>query len=415
MLNLFLLLGLGAYLLAYSFEGPLRYLLNNMGLDSLIFVRDVLLLLPVLFIGVGQFLQRKLHPAWHVYLAIVVLHGLVLMLHIRSPEAVVYGAKMLLSMLVGAVVAPLLLKPSRKMLIFIGMLWLSVAVGVFLDKYVVSFPWVGLTTQIGDVRVDISRDWDMEGAAKRAGGFLRSSIHAASAAPLFGLLLMFHLTSWPLKILIALGTIFTIHLTTQKGSFIAFAVIMALLACWPKRPIQLFKGGYLFFLILGIVLALLLPGYFLDAGRVAGFSTFSFGLRIEDMWPRAWDWIQTRGTFPFGVGLGGISGAQLIYAPQEFNAADNMFIFMYASFGLFGVFYMLAVTLGVLRTPKNGGPSDQHALAILLFVACYGVVLSMLEDQMISLFLGAAISWVLYDARRQVNKTLSSSTAVTNA
>lgn len=127
----------------------------------------------------------------------------------------------------------------------------------------------------------------------------------------------------------------------------------------------------------------------------------SFNLRVEQMWPKAWEWIAERGTFPFGVGLGGISGAQMLYARESFNAADNIFVFMAASFGVMTLFYLLAVTLGVFRLPANGSRSDTHAVAILLFVACYGCVLSMLEDQMASLFLGAAICWVVYESKRR--------------
>ena len=70
------------------------------------------------------------------------------------------------------------------------------------------------------------------------------------------------------------------------------------------------------------------------------FSFSSFYQRIEEMWPQAWRWIHYHEAFPFGVGLGGISGAQRLYALNDMNAADNMFILMYAYFGVMSFVYL---------------------------------------------------------------------------
>ncbi|MBP7252165.1 MAG: hypothetical protein KBA75_01620, partial [Alphaproteobacteria bacterium] len=310
---------LGFYFSVYAFEGPVRYWLNMLGADQLIFVRDLSLLVPVIFMGVRQFLERRLHPAYWVYVFVVLLHGTVMVMNVGSFPAAAYGAKMLLTMLVGAIVAPQLLQPSRPLTLWLTLLWISIFIGVLLDKYFVSFPWVGLSTTIGDVTVDISRDWDMEGEAKRAGGFLRSSIHAATVAPLFGLLLLLHLRNWPLRIFIALATIYIVYLTTQKGPMLAYIFVLFFILIHPRQPIPLLRIGLIFFTLLAIALPLILPGYYMDEAASGGFSNMSFNLRVEMMWPEAWEWIAQRGVFPFGVGLGGISGAQLLYARDAFN------------------------------------------------------------------------------------------------
>ncbi len=391
---------LGFYFTAYAFEGPVRYGLNLAGADSFIFVRDLALLVPVIFIGIRQFWQRKLHPAYLVYLFVVMLHGLVLMLNIGVMAAVIYGAKMLLTMLVGAVLAPAILKPGKPLLICLGVLWVSIVVGVVLDKYVMSFPWVGLSTTIGDVKVDISRDWDMEGEAKRAGGFLRSSIHAATGAPLFALLLLFHLKHKLAKLIIAVATAYVIYLTTQKGALLAYLAVVAAVVVMPFRPIPALRLGLLFFTLVAVLLPVILPGYHMPDASAGSFNNMSFNMRVEMMWPRAWEWVDKRGTFPFGVGLGGISGAQLLYAKEWFNAADNIFVFMYASFGVMSLVYLGMMLWSAFRLPSAGTRSDAHAVGILLFTMAYGVALSMLEDQMASLFLGAALCWVGYESKR---------------
>jgi hypothetical protein len=401
--------GLIFYLLVYTFEGAVRYWLNLAGADSFIFARDVALMLPVLLVGGQQLLERRLHPAYLIYFGIVVLHGTVMMLNIGSFPAVVFGAKGMQTFLVGAVCAPLFMQPGRRMLWFVGILWLSLFIGVFLDKYqLVSWPWEGMSTTIGDVSVEISRDWEIEGDDKRAAGMTRSSIHAATIVPLLGLMLVAHLRALPLRIIIALATAPVILWTTQKGALLAYLIVLVVLAVWRNRPIPAMRWGFCIFLLLAILLPVLLPGYYMAQAGEGGFSNMSFNLRVEMMWPEAWEWVSNRQLFPFGVGLGGISGAQQLYTMQFFNAADNLFVFMYACFGVMAFVYLGYVTRWVVRTPANGGAAERHALAVLLFVAAYGCVLSMVEDQMASLFLGAVLSWISYDRYRQVAATPAS-------
>ena len=70
-----------------------------------------------------------------------------------------------------------------------------------------------------------------------------------------------------------------------------------------------------------------------DSGGV--FSFASFAMRISDTWPDAWRGSCNNQVFPFGVGLGGIGGAQRFFAENFFNPSDNLFIFIYANFGVF--------------------------------------------------------------------------------
>ena len=57
------------------------------------------------------------------------------------------------------------------------------------------------------------------------------------------------------------------------------------------------------------------------------FSFASFAMRISRTWPDAWQWILNHDVFPFGVGLGGIGGAQRFYAANFFNPSDNLFVY----------------------------------------------------------------------------------------
>lgn len=392
--------GLCLYCLAYAFEGALRYGLNLVGMDWLIFGRDVVLLLPVALLSVQQFLSRKLHPAYLVFLGVVLLHGAVFVANFRLLAPAVLGAKVLAGMLAGAVAADRLMKPSRPVVVFFLALWLSAFVGIALDKLGVSFPWVGLTTTIGDVQVDIGRDWQIEKESDgyRAGGFMRSSIHAANLTPLVALLLLFNLRAWPLRALVGGLTVLALYWTTQKGALLAFCVVLLVLLVSRRQGAIPLRLAFLTFMLLAIGLPLALPGYHMPEASAGGFSNMSFNLRVEMMWPEAWQWIHRHEVFPFGVGLGGISGAQVLYSREEINAADNLFVFMYAYFGLMAVVYLALTLWAYFRSPAEA-PADRLALAVLLFIVIYGCVLSMLEDQMTALFTGAALGWTAYGRR----------------
>ena len=93
------------------------------------------------------------------------------------------------------------------------------------------------------------------------------------------------------------------------------------------------------FALLAVALPLFTPGLLMpQTGGV--FSFASFAMRISLTWPDAWRWILNHEVFPFGVGLGGIGGAQRFYAANFFNPSDNLFVYLYANFGVFGLVYL---------------------------------------------------------------------------
>ena len=84
---------------------------------------------------------------------------------------------------------------------------------------------------------------------------------------------------------------------------------------------------------------------------------------------------------------------------------------MYANFGVFAILYLVALCSVVVRLPRRLPPEAMGALATLAFLLGYGAVLSMIEDQMSSLFLGACAGslWqfrVRHPALREAEQTL---------
>ena len=378
------------YLLIYAFEGVIRYGLSSVGMDNLILLRDALVTAPLALLFVAQALRMTLHPAFFVFAAIVALHGGIAAANLHTTLPAIYGAKLLLNVLFGFIAAGSLTQPSRRVLWLLGLLWLATVAGVALDKFVYTFPWMGLRTHIGGVEVDVSRGWDIDsGFDKRAAGFTRSSISAAMVMPTLALVIAPRIRNVIVRFLLIAATVAAVTLTTQKGALIAIIVAGTILClsgrqCYAPLRAACIAAAVLDVAVPALTAGLLVPG---DGGV---FSFASFALRISNTWPDAWRWIQNNEIFPFGVGLGGIGGAQRFYAQNFFNPSDNLAIFLYANFGIFGLGY-----LGWACLVSRGLPEHLHrlavpALAVLTFNFVYGVALSMLEDQVSAMFIGVA-------------------------
>jgi hypothetical protein len=378
------------YVLIYAFEGAIRYGLYNSGMDSLILLRDALVTAPLAVLFVGQVFRMSLHPAFFVFAAIVALHGGIAAANLHTTLPAIYGAKLLMNVLFGFIAAGSLAQPSRRVLWLLGLLWVATVAGVVLDKFVYTFPWMGLKTHIGGVQVDVSRGWDIDsGFDKRAAGFTRSSISAAMLMPTLALLIAPRIPNVVVRFLLLAVTAGAVTLTTQKGALIAIAVVGTILClpvwrCYPLLRAACIAAAVLDVAVPALTAGLLVPG---DGGV---FSFASFALRISNTWPDAWRWIQNNEIFPFGVGLGGIGGAQRFYAQNFFNPSDNFAIFLYANFGIFGLGYLGWACLVSRGLPGRLQSPAVPALAVLTFNFLYGIALSMLEDQISAMFIGAA-------------------------
>ena len=385
------------YVSIYAFEGVIRYGLYNVGLSNAILLRDGLIILPIAVLLAKQVFHFRLHPAFFVFACIVGLHGALATFNLHTVLPAAYGAMLLLYVLFGFIAARQLIRPGSRTLRLLTLIWLVSVIGVGLDKFVYTMPWTGLETHIGGINVDVSRGWDITGLDKRAAGFFRSSIAAAMLLPTLALLMAPRIRSWLVRAFVLLATVGAVVLTTQKGSMVAVAAVSAILLGPPRMRYTLLCAACIGFAALDVALPLVTAGLIVpDNGGV--FSLGSFGMRIMLTWPDAWKWIANNEIFPFGVGLGGIGGAQRFYAQNFFNPSDNFFVFLYANFGVMGLIYLAWAACRGLRLPHKLQPAAIGALAVLAFNLGYGAALSMLEDPVSGLFIGASVGmlWQLH-------------------
>ena len=145
---------------------------------------------PLALLLAAQAFRLRVHPAFAVFAGIVVLHGAIATFNLHTTLPAIYGAKLLVNVLFGFIAGRQLMQPSRRILLLFALVWLVSVGGVVLDKFVYTFPWMGLETHVGGIQVDVSRGWDIDsGFDKRAAGFTRSSISAAMLLPTLALVI----------------------------------------------------------------------------------------------------------------------------------------------------------------------------------------------------------------------------------
>jgi hypothetical protein len=380
-----------AYLGIYAVEAPIRFMLLWAGKDQFILARDLLIFGPLAALLAAQAMRLRIHPAFFVAGVLLAFHGLVLMGTIRSFVGALYGVKIVINILFGFFVASALLYPSNKTLRVIALIWCVILVGVVLDKFGVTFPWAGMKTIVGDINVDVSKDWEItDPLSRRVAGFARSSISVACILPPLAIIMVNRLRSPLIRGLIALLSVTAVAFTTQKGAILAFIPVIAVFFLPSKSRLRLLRIACLGFIVMAIALPLFTLNVHFSHGNGV-FSTESLWLRIAYTWPNAIDWINRHDAFPFGVGLGGIGGPQRFYAPDNFNPADNLMILLYAYFGIFALFYLIFAVRLATRPVIGEINHVIPAVAILAFCFGYGIVLSMIEDQSAALFIGAAL------------------------
>jgi len=207
----------------------------------------------------------------------------------------------------------------------------------------------------------------------------------------------------------------TIWLTTSKGALLALAA----LAVW--RVLETFRAAkqwvlacILFFAgcCAALPIAAVQFGFGVRRSTVASWLS-SFMDRVDFMWPDALSGWLDHGSLFIGRGLGGIGFPQLGFEWWRYNAADNLMIYLFASFGLLALVYVGAFLRGLTRT-FDAKDSDVffarcvRGWAVVLF--SYGCTTNMIEQPFMNLVIGVCFGAVtiLWPAaeRRPVDASL---------
>ena len=127
-----------------------------------------------------------------------------------------------------------------------------------------------------------------------------------------------------------------------------------------------------------------------------GFLTLSSMLdRASVMWPAAFQLIasdQNPLEWIFGRGLGGIGAAQAFFEPLKVNSADNLFVFLYVTFGLGALLFGVAILTGFKKYYLNEPETFTHLFALAAGVLTLGIATNVIESVIPALVTGVLVA-----------------------
>jgi hypothetical protein len=296
--------------------------------------------------------------------------------------------------LAGVLVTPGVIRAWSRLWRYALCLWSVTVIGIFIN-YFYTWPWIGFEFQVGAMPVSASRLWHIDQFDLfRLPGFSEASYFVA---PQVLLLALFLRETAPKRLWIPVWVISgpAIVLTTSK-TFVALFVVFSLL--WIFRPRTLPHFLYKVPAITACV-AVVLPFAMLlvsldwlssmqsplSQGLIATFVE-----RMEVGWP---EWIRMaahNGSVLLGRGLGGIGTAQEHFEPGLFSPSDNIAVFAFATFGVFGLLMLLAYARKASRY-YGDSPADNFFLFSACVVLLAGITLSVMDSSLLGLTFGASL------------------------
>ena len=391
----------GVFVLAALFlwslvlQAPLRFGLGYLYLDVFIYLPKLLMLAAVVLLPWLRF--RASAPALVIsgLAALYLLWGAV---NLSSPVQAAFGLWVLVPLLFGLWAGAVTQIAQWRRLFCL--LFVTAATGVLLDPFL-DYPWSGQALELLGKSIEMSRQWTAFGLERYA-GFARASFNAASQLLIFGVMLVVLIHRRLAKLLVWLVAGAGIAMTTSKGPLGAWLLLSlyfagGVLSRWPRYWMQL----WLVVLTIALLAMILLPLSTLwirydpsFQGHASKFLFASFGDRLTWMWPDSLRLLDLNGSWHWwvGRGLGGIGGAQQYFESERYLAADNLFVYVAVYVGLpMSLLLFIAMWWRIVRLILS---RDMEAwrLPVLLALIVYGAVVNEVEEGLLALFLGLALS-----------------------
>lgn len=335
-----------AYALILVFEvlsGPLRFILDGIGLAFLAYLPKVVALVALLYylLAVCDAVKRIF-----VIAAVAVLSIVSLALG-ASIQEVLFGIWIYEYVAFGVVLFVAFGGDGWRISRLSLFALFVVIFGVLLNNRV-TFPWAGHAYMIGGVEVEGAREWQTFDV-DRIAGFSRSSTNAAAqVASLLPLALAYFGRRSPIfSHLLILLAIIAALVTTSKSVVGALAIVWAVYLLKGVRPLA--SGVALCSALVGVLVpfSTLFVSYKLNLNSwISQVLFLSFEERLLFTWPISIDLIGKYGSSIFGRGIGGVGGAQKMFGTlgpgtYDLSYTDNVGLYLYGTFGIFGVLLIL--------------------------------------------------------------------------
>ena len=370
--------------------GALRYYFDKLGFTIIIYLPKILLLLVIIFTPIYYILRRGKSSFLVIFfIALFITTSSFAIINISHLQQIGFGLWVWVPFLAGVVLAPSMLRIWYNIHPYIFLLWSISFIGV-LANYFIEWPWLGYEYTIAGNTVKSSYLW-WTGGYLRLSGFARSSFDVAIQILIFSLILFFssrRIRGFFIWILSGIA----IFLTTNKTAFgVQLFLTVAILVrkfipriTWMIIPILI--GG------IGLILpfSTLTTSYAISKNidtPLESLIFFSFGERLEKMWPQTIDMLLEQGSKLFGRGIGGIGIAQNYFESQLYSPADNMSLYLFGVFGLFGLFLIILYMISMARYAQISAEKQ-----IFYWFGCIvlleGWTINVIESPILSLIFG---------------------------
>ncbi|MEP9356972.1 hypothetical protein ABLE93_25955 [Xanthobacter sp. KR7-65] len=283
--------------------------------------------------------------------------------------------------------------------------------GVFLNS-LIEFPWIGMSYYIAGIQVDAARQWSTFGISRLA-GFSKSSTVVGIQITILVLIVMTMRYAFFIKASVWIVSIYAAILTTSKTSLVIVLVGPVLMFCF--QVAKRLNGGilarrYVFTTIfIGLSLVIIPPfatEFFSRSSLIASnlteyvefFRLDSLADRGLDMWPRAFMIVTEHDmrelASVLGAGLGSIGAGSSLKLSASSNSADNIFVYLNVSFGLFAYLILAGLLLGWNRFDGED-QEDNICYALVMGALLIGVFVNGVESVFSGLALGAGLGRLL--------------------
>lgn len=366
------------FLITEVFGGALRYYLSLMDAPWLVYAPKMFMVAAYFGLAIKSAHTLRIRRTLLGSMLLFLLFLLVAARYTQNLVQPLFGTFALLPLLFSILAEPTLTRLGARLLPCAGLLWICAAAGVVYE-YFADVPWSGLTYQLAGLQVEGSRVWTTFGI-ERIAGFSRASYEAAGQLFFLALLWMVLARRKRLATAAWLATGALIALTTSK-TFVGVYLIMTLLlplmhASWVPRKLKRTVAvvAPVTIVLVGIALpfSTLIVHQQLDLNSyVSRFLFASFGDRLSRTWPQGLALVFAHGNAALGRGIGGIGVAQAYFEPRLESPADNLYLYLYATFGVIALPIIIMYTTSVC-----GLAIDRNRWARMMWFLAVAVLMS---------------------------------------
>ena len=400
------------WFLLIVFEAPLRFFYFKLGLPSLVYFKDFLLIIIFVYFVIYTLSTLRINKFMLAIIAVIIYGVVVGLINQLSLLQVLFGLKIWLSFFVGFI-ALYTLDSKEKFFLNLFRIYVPIIlVGIFLDLFF-ELPWSGFEYETFGHAIEGSRSWTTFGLSRIA-GFGRSSF--ASAILLFCLSALY-LTlrslsskkekfSWKIYDNLLLVLSFAgIVITTSKTSILSFLILVLFYVLikfyttfknifrWITLIFVKFLLGLIFLYgfippIVSLVSPKAITNY-LSSGDILMKAIFlSYIDRMEVVWPNAIQLLSKPYMIITGRGLGGIGAAQQYFEPGLYNPADNIYIYLLVDFGVVVLSLIIIYLLKKMLFLKFADKKNIFFYIFCLILFLYGATINVIESSILMITLG---------------------------